>query len=61
MAIINKGKVLAYGNPEIFIKELEGCIWTKNIDKGELPLYKAKFVGDSHTTECRKTTCAGVF
>ncbi|TPD71212.1 ABC transporter ATP-binding protein [Flavobacterium microcysteis] len=43
MAIINKGKVLAYGNPEVFIKELEACIWTKSIDKSELPTYKEKF------------------
>ena len=43
MAIINKGKVLAYGNPEIFIKDLEGYIWTKNINKSELPSYKEKF------------------
>ncbi len=42
MAIINKGKVLAYGNPEVFIKELEGCIWIKNIDKSELPSYKER-------------------
>ncbi|MEZ0007205.1 ABC-2 type transport system ATP-binding protein [Flavobacterium sp. 28YEA47A] len=43
MAIINKGKVLAYGNPKVFIKELEGCIWTKSVAKSELPTYKEKF------------------
>lgn len=43
MAIVNKGKVLAYGNPEAFIKELDECIWTKSIDKSELPAYKEKF------------------
>lgn len=43
MAIINKGKVLTYGNPITFIEELEGYIWTKAIDKKELPDYKDQF------------------
>lgn len=43
MAIINKGKVLAYGNPEAFIDELSGCIWTKAIEKKELQEYQERF------------------
>jgi ABC-type multidrug transport system, ATPase component len=43
MAIINKGKVLAYGNPGAFIDELEGCIWTKAIEKNELSAYQEQF------------------
>lgn len=43
MAIINKGKVLAYGNPEAFIDELAGCIWTKAIEKKELQEYQEQF------------------
>ncbi|RKS23172.1 ABC-type multidrug transport system ATPase subunit [Flavobacterium endophyticum] len=43
MAIINKGKVLAYGNPAAFIDELEGCIWTKAIEKKELSAYQEQF------------------
>lgn len=43
MAIINKGKVLAYGNPGAFIDELEGYIWTKAIEKKELSAYQEQF------------------
>lgn len=43
MAIINKGKVLAYGSPASFVEELDGCIWSRTIDKAELPVYREQF------------------
>lgn len=43
MAIIDKGKVLLYGNPEQFIAAINGNVWTKRIDKNELPLYENKY------------------
>lgn len=43
MAIINKGEVLFEGSPESSLKEVEGKIWTKSIEKTELPEYKEKY------------------
>lgn len=40
MAIINKGELLLFGNPEQFVKEINGKIWKKNIDKEELFQYQ---------------------
>ena len=40
MAIINKGELLLIGNPEDFVKGIEGKIWKKQIDKNELYEYQ---------------------
>ncbi len=40
MAIINKGELLLIGNPEDFVREIEGKIWKKQIDKNELYEYQ---------------------
>ncbi|MCL3782010.1 ABC transporter ATP-binding protein [Prolixibacteraceae bacterium JC049] len=40
MAIINHGKVLIGGKPSELIKELDGKIWEKRIDKSELEQYR---------------------
>jgi ABC-type multidrug transport system ATPase subunit len=39
MAIINEGKLLAKGTPFDFIRELNGQIWEKTIDKSDLENY----------------------
>ncbi|MCU0439936.1 MAG: ABC transporter ATP-binding protein [Raineya sp.] len=43
MAIIHKGVVQACGKPQDFIKELENCIWEKEIDKKERPFYEKQY------------------
>ena len=43
MAIINKGKVLLQGNPLEFIDKMEGKIYKKNIERGELGRYKRQY------------------
>ena len=43
MAIINQGEVLQTGNPLEAIAEVEGKIWSKTIEKEELPSYQEKF------------------
>lgn len=43
MAIINKGELLACGNPEQFIDTLTGKIWKKQIDKNELIAYQNQY------------------
>lgn len=43
MAIINQGEVLLTGNPIETIKSIEGKIWSKTIEKGELDKYKTDF------------------
>ncbi len=43
MAIINQGEVLKTGNPLEAISEVEGKIWSKTIEKEELPTYQDKF------------------
>jgi len=43
MAIINKGKILASGNPEALIAEIENNIWEKAIEKSELEKYETDF------------------
>ena len=40
MAIINKGKVVLQGNPEVLIDKLNGKIYKKSIKRGELEVYK---------------------
>jgi ABC-2 type transport system ATP-binding protein len=40
MAIINKGSLLTYGNPQSFVETLQDSIWTKQIDKAEREEYE---------------------
>jgi ABC-2 type transport system ATP-binding protein len=43
MAIINKGSLLAYGNPQVFVESLQASIWTKPIDKSERQAYEKSY------------------
>jgi ABC-2 type transport system ATP-binding protein len=43
MAIINKGNLLAFGNPQAFVERLAGSIWTKQIDKQEREAYEKSY------------------
>ncbi|MFT6867205.1 MAG: ABC-2 type transport system ATP-binding protein [Cyclobacteriaceae bacterium] len=43
MAIINQGEVLLTGNPIETIKEIEGKIWRKTVEKESLETYKNSF------------------
>ncbi|UUC43848.1 ABC transporter ATP-binding protein [Flavobacterium cerinum] len=43
MAIIQEGSVKAYGEPITFIRQLDGCIWHKRIDKKELDFFREKY------------------
>jgi ABC-2 type transport system ATP-binding protein len=43
MAIINEGELLQRGNPFEAIKELNGKIWQKRIEKAELEEYRDKY------------------
>ena len=48
MAIINKGTILAYGKPQDLVKEYEGKIWKKQIEKQDLAKYKDYKVVSHH-------------
>lgn len=43
MAIINKGVVLLKGNPLKAIEAIEGKVWKKSIEKGQLPDYEQEY------------------
>lgn len=43
MAIINKGQVIASGNPGKLIEDIQGKIWTTTVDKEELSAIESKF------------------
>jgi ABC-type multidrug transport system ATPase subunit len=43
MAIINQGEVLYQGNPLKAIESIEGKVWRKTIEKGELDAYRAEY------------------
>jgi ABC-2 type transport system ATP-binding protein len=43
MAIINKGNLLAYGNPQSFVETLQDSIWAKQIDKSEREKYEKSY------------------
>jgi len=43
MAIIDKGELLACGNPEQFIDKLNDKVWKKQIDKNELGAYQNQY------------------
>ena len=40
MAIIDRGRVLMSGDPRAFAAELEGKVWQKSIEKGEVGAYE---------------------
>jgi ABC-2 type transport system ATP-binding protein len=42
-AIIDHGRVMFAGAPDIAIRDLEGKIWQRNIAKSELPVYEKRF------------------
>lgn len=42
-AIIDHGRVMFAGAPDIAIRELEGKIWQRTIAKAELPDYEKRF------------------
>ncbi len=44
MAIINKGEVLMQGNPLQALKELNGKVWRKRIEKDQIEDYENRFV-----------------
>lgn len=43
MAIINKGELLLYGNPEKYITENNNKVWKKHINKNELAEYQNQY------------------
>jgi hypothetical protein len=43
MAIINLGEVLIEDHPEKVLKQLDGKVWKKVIEKDELPKYTANY------------------
>jgi ABC-2 type transport system ATP-binding protein len=43
MAIINKGEVVATGNPNDLVDAMHGKIWQKTIEKAEVEAYRAQF------------------
>jgi ABC-type multidrug transport system ATPase subunit len=42
MAIINEGRVLFAGTPDLALKEIEGKVWAKSIAKSEMEEYQNK-------------------
>jgi ABC-2 type transport system ATP-binding protein len=55
MAVINKGEVVAKGNPQDLINELSGKVFKKVIEKSELDHYKEKFRVISNRLSAGKT------
>lgn len=43
MAILHNGKIIRQGQPEALVRDLIGKVWVKQIDKKELPRYKADY------------------
>jgi ABC-2 type transport system ATP-binding protein len=43
MAIINKGEVVATGNPNDLVDSMNGKIWQKMIEKSEVAAYEAQY------------------
>ncbi|MBX9599513.1 MAG: ABC transporter ATP-binding protein [Bryobacteraceae bacterium] len=48
MAIIDKGRLLYCGSPDVAVRALEGRIWERSIGKRELKDYEAKYRVISH-------------
>lgn len=43
MAIICLGEVIAQGNPNTLVESMQGKIWSKNIEKSEMTVYRNSF------------------
>jgi ABC-2 type transport system ATP-binding protein len=43
MAIICLGEVIAQGNPNTLVESMQGKIWSKNIEKSEMSVYRNSF------------------
>jgi ABC-type multidrug transport system ATPase subunit len=43
MAIISGGKIVREGSPAELVRQLDGRVWTKAIDKAELDDYRARY------------------
>lgn len=43
MAIMHRGKIIAKGKPDEFVKALEGKIWSKQIERNELEYHRDAF------------------
>ena len=43
MAVIRKGELVIHGEPSHFVRELDGTIWRKQIQKSEFDLYKSRY------------------
>jgi len=43
MAIIAQGRIVKTGAPVALMREIEGCVWTKTVDKAELPALREKY------------------
>ena len=48
MAVLNRGTVLAVGEPRLIMSQLAGRLWEKSIPKTELDRYQTRFVVISH-------------
>jgi len=43
MAIIALGRIVKTGAPAELMRQLEGCVWTKTVDKAELPALRERY------------------
>jgi len=43
MAIMDDGEIVAQGDPGDLVREIEGKVWTKTIDKNELEAYRGRY------------------
>lgn len=43
MAVMNKGRIIAQGNPADFVQDLEGKLWQKHISKAQRPVYEQQY------------------
>ncbi|WP_336515561.1 ABC transporter ATP-binding protein [Pollutibacter soli] len=43
MAIMNNGQLVSVGQPDVFVKSIDGRIWTKAISKSELGKYRSAY------------------
>ncbi len=55
MAVINKGQLLLTGEPLDLIRQIDGLIWQRFIDKHELPAYQEKHQVISSRLMCGRT------
>ncbi|MBX2962684.1 MAG: ABC transporter ATP-binding protein [Cyclobacteriaceae bacterium] len=55
MAIICLGEVIAQGNPNTLVDSMQGKIWSKSIEKGEMNVYRNSFQVISTQLKAGKT------